>query len=128
MCFRRCFRGPLVAVIGILGLYAIDILAADNTGLAGIAANVTGTFDSLAKLLLGGAYLAGFGLTIAAIFKFKQHKDNPQQVPMGTPITMLLVGIALIFLPSIIKPAGESIFGSDAKSGGITGSGFDSGS
>ncbi len=122
MDYKRYAR---LSLVGILVLGVGSAFAADG-GISGIVDNVTGTFSSLAQLLLGGAYLAGFALAIAAIFKFKQHKDNPQQVPMGTPITLLLVGVALIFLPSIIKPAGESIFGGDVKSGGISGSGFES--
>ena len=34
-----------------------------------------------------------------AIFKFKQHKDNPTQVPVGTPVAMLAISAALVFLP-----------------------------
>jgi len=115
----------LVALIGlgIAGFYAASALAVAND-IAGIANQVSGTFQSLGKLMAATAYLAGFGLTIAAIFKFKQHKDNPQQTPMGTPITMLLVGVALIFLPNIIQPAGTSIFGTGAAVGGFTGSGI----
>ena len=107
----------------VLGLYASVVLAGDKS-ISDIAKTVSGTFESLGNLMIGGSYLAGFGLTVAAIFKFKQHKDNPQQVPMGTPITMLLVGIALIFLPNIIKPAGTGIFGSGAKTGGFEGKGM----
>lgn len=117
-----------VSVLGLcfLGLYATSILAgAGSQNIGAIADNVTGTFKSLGKLMISGAYLAGFGLSIASLFKFKQHKDNPQQAPLGTAITMLIVGIALIFLPSIIDPAGESIFGSGATKGGFQGEGVD---
>ena len=55
------------------------------------------------------SYLAGFGFAIAGVFKFKQHKDNPQQAPLGTCIAMLLVGISLIFLPSIITVGGGTL-------------------
>lgn len=114
----------LVSVTLVVGVFfTIGVFAA--TDIAGIADQVSSTFESIGKLMAATAYVAGFGLTIAAIFKFKQHKDNPQQVSMGTAITMLLVGVALIFLPNIIQPAGTSIFGEDAKSGGFTGSGIE---
>ena len=52
--------------------------------------------------------------------KFKQFKDNPQQTPIGTPIVMLLIAILLMFLPSIMTPAGETVFGQDkAISGSV---------
>lgn len=125
MTGKRVVKLVVSMALVVAGLATASVFAADD--IAGIANTVTGTFASIGKLMTATAYLAGFGLTIAAIFKFKQHKDNPQQVTMGTPITMLLVGIALIFLPNIIAPAGSSLFGKEAKVGGITGSGFSGG-
>lgn len=94
-----------------------------------LAKNVTGSFASLGKLMAATSYLAGFGFAIAGVFKFKQHKDNPTQIPMGTPIALLAVGIILIFLPGIISPAGVTIF-KDADlnktAGGFTGGGAES--
>jgi intracellular multiplication protein IcmD len=34
--------------------------------------------------------------------KFKQHKDNPTQTPIGTPIALVFIAAALLFLPSIL--------------------------
>lgn len=112
-----------------LGFYIADALAggaANTSGIAGIATTVENTFSVVGKMMAGGAYLTGFGLIIGSLFKFKQHKDNPQSVQMGTPITMLLIGVALAFLPSIIQPAGQSIFGGNATVGGFQGSGVSS--
>jgi len=110
-----CFVGCAFAASG-----------SDNIGT--LAGNVTGSFQQLGKLMAATSYLAGFGFAIAGVFKFKQHKDNPTQIPMGTPIALLVVGIVLIFLPGIIKPAGITIFGGDESSlktsaGGFTGTG-----
>ncbi len=128
MAGKRVIKFAVSIVLGMAGLYTASVFgeaaSGSATDIAGIANTVTGTFTSIGKLMAATAYLAGFGLTIAAIFKFKQHKDNPQQIPMGTPITMLLVGVALIFLPNIIAPAGASIFGSSAKQGGFAGEGL----
>jgi hypothetical protein len=33
------------------------------------------------------------------------------QIPIGTPIALLFIGAALIFLPSLLKVAGETLFG-----------------
>jgi intracellular multiplication protein IcmD len=81
--------------------------------LADIARNVQGSLSAFANLMITIAYLAGVGFTISAIFKFKQHKDNPTQVPVGTPFALLGIGIILMFLPGIFKPAARTIFGSD---------------
>lgn len=122
MLNKKVVKSAMSVGLGMLCCYVTNVLAAND--IAAIANTVTGEFKSIGQLMAATAYLAGFGMTIAAIFKFKQHKDNPQQVPMGTPITMLLVGIVLIFLPNIIQPAGTSIFGAGAAAGGFTGNGI----
>jgi len=109
-----------------LGFCASDVLAAgggDTETIGSIAERITGSFTQLGQLILAIAFVAGLGFTMASIFKFKQHKDNPTQIPLGTPIAMLAIGIALIFLPGIISPAGATLFGGGAeqKAGGLTG-------
>lgn len=76
-----------------------------------IAQTIEDSFANLAKLITAGSYLAGLGFSIAAITQFKQHKDNPTQVPIGTPIAMLFIAAALLFLPTILSTAGETMFG-----------------
>lgn len=88
-----------------------------------IATRITESFEGIGQLILAIAFVAGIGFVMASIFKFKQHKDNPTQIPLGTPIALLAVGVALIFLPNIITPAGSSLFGEGAKSGGFEGEG-----
>jgi len=122
MSIKKIVKLLMLVGLSVVGFYVTSAFAEDLT-LTTIVNNVGGTFKSIGQLMSAAAYLAGFGLTVAAIFKFKQHKDNPQQTPMGTPIAMLLVGVALIFLPNIIAPAGSSIFGSSASVGGFTGEG-----
>lgn len=39
---------------------------------------------------------------VLAVYNFKQHKDNPTQLPIGTPIALVAIAAALLFLPSII--------------------------
>ncbi|MBN2690014.1 MAG: type IV secretion protein IcmD [Gammaproteobacteria bacterium] len=114
----------LIVAIGCF--YAGHALAAtgSNQTIGDIAQNITSSFKEIGKLMFATAYLAGFGFVIAAIFKFKQHKDNPTQIPMGTPIAMLVIGVALIFLPSIIGPAGSTIFKDQGVAGGFSGQGI----
>lgn len=93
--------------------------AAAATGLTvgGMASTITGSFTSLAKLITAGSYLAGLAFSIGAILKFKQHKDNPTQIPIGTPIAMVLIAAALLFLPTILGIAGETMFGGGTTAG-----------
>lgn len=86
-----------------------------------IAGTVTTSFSGLARLLTATSYIAGIGFALTAILKFKQHKDNPQQIPIGTPIALLFIAAGLIFLPTIFGVANQTIFGGSGQMGGISG-------
>ncbi|WP_324607132.1 type IV secretion protein IcmD [Legionella adelaidensis] len=96
-------------------LFAGDALATETIG--GLASSVTGSFKQIAKLITAGSYLAGLGFSVGAIMKFKQHKDNPTQIPIGTPIALLFIAAALLFLPSILGIAGQTMFGGGQTAG-----------
>jgi intracellular multiplication protein IcmD len=51
-----------------------------------------------------------------AIAKFKQHKNNPQQVQSRNAVAQLFIAAALIFIPSISSTGGGTLFGSDSDS------------
>jgi intracellular multiplication protein IcmD len=70
--------------------------------LGSIAESITSSYSNITKIITAGSYLAGLAFSIGAIMKFKQHKDNPTQTPIGTPIALVFVAAALLFLPSIL--------------------------
>lgn len=105
-----------VFCFGLLALLSLDAVAGNLT-VGGMASAITGSFTSLTKLITAGSYLAGLGFSIGAIMKFKQHKDNPTQIPIGTPIALVFIAAALLFLPSILSVTGATMFGT---SGGKT--------
>lgn len=94
-------------------------LAAQSLG--AVASTIYDNFGNIAKLITAGAYVGGLAFSIGAIMKFKQHKDNPTQVPIGTPIALLMIAAALLFLPSILGVAGQTLFagGTVASSTGV---------
>lgn len=104
------------ACVGLLALVSQEA-AAGNLTIGGMASTITSSFKNLAKLITAGSYLAGLGFSIGAIMKFKQHKDNPTQIPIGTPIALVFIAAALLFLPSILGVTGSTMFGG---SGGKT--------
>lgn len=108
-----------VSSIVCFGLFALFIqdAAAGNLTVGGMASSITSSFTNLTKLITAGSYLAGLGFSIGAIMKFKQHKDNPTQIPIGTPIALVFIAAALLFLPTILGVTGATMFGS---SGGKT--------
>ncbi len=120
--FKRIWALVLVLAVGI----AECAFAQSTTtgGIGGIATQVTTSFSAIGELMIAISYLAGIGFAIAAIFKFKQHKDNPTQIPLGTPLALLVISICLVFLPSFFAPAGETLFGTGGGTpGGFTGTG-----
>lgn len=104
------------ALIGLILLSNEASAAATTVG--GMASQITDSFTNLAKLITGGSYLAGLGFSIGAIMKFKQHKDNPTQIPIGTPIALVFIAAALLFLPTILSVAGGTMFGTGAEVAG----------
>jgi hypothetical protein len=112
------------AVLAIIFFGTTTTMVFADTTIGALASNVTQSFESVVNLMIAVSYLLGIGFAGAAIFKFKQHKDNPTQIPIGTPIALLVIGILLIFLPGIIGPIGTTIFGSSGTqiSGGPQGS------
>ncbi|WP_040916239.1 hypothetical protein [Legionella tunisiensis] len=102
------------ACIGLL-IIAGEVAASSST-IGSMASQITASFTNLAKLITAGSYLAGLGFSIGAIMKFKQHKDNPTQIPIGTPIALVFIAAALLFLPSILGVAGATMFGSGGGS------------
>jgi len=104
-------------------LTAVTMVAAQGTisGIGGVAAKVQGNLGNIAKLLTGASYVAGMAFVIGAIVKFKAHKDNPTQIPIGTPIALLLLGGALMFIPSVFGVAGTTLFGQSGQQAGISG-------
>jgi intracellular multiplication protein IcmD len=73
----------------------------DSTNIGSISSQITSNYSSLAQLITAGSYVAGSAFAIASLAKFKGHKDNPTQVPIGTPFAMEAVAAALLFIPSI---------------------------
>ena len=61
------------------------------------------------------------GICYYVLFKFKQVRENPQQVPVSTPFAFLLTAVLLIFLPGLIETGSVTMFGSDPGKVGLLG-------
>jgi len=103
-------KGMFLSALVFIGFYSIAAMAADSTTLSGILAQVTGTYTPLERVITGTCVLAGVGFAVGSILKFKAHKDNPTQVPIGAAISLLALAIALMFLPYLVKGTGLQIF------------------
>jgi intracellular multiplication protein IcmD len=90
-------------------------------GVGTIATNVTNNLGAIASLITAGSYVAGMGFAVGAVVKFKAHKDNPTQIPIGMPIALLFVAAALMFIPNVFSSAGATLFGTSATQATISG-------
>lgn len=108
----------------LLILMVNDAAAGGTLTVGGMASSITNSFTNLTKLITAGSYLAGLGFSIGAIMKFKQHKDNPTQIPIGTPIALVFIAAALLFLPTILGVTGATMFGKAGTVAGPKGSVF----
>jgi intracellular multiplication protein IcmD len=110
--------------LGLLALVCLSIgtvALAQISGVGSVATKVTSNIRAFAQLLTAGSYVAGMAFAIGAIVKFKAHKDNPTQIPIGTPIALLFVGAALIFIPTIFRVSGGTMFGASGEVAGVSG-------
>lgn len=94
-------------------IYGACVQAVDNPETVGqVLCNIKmNTFQGIFKLIFAVSYVAGVFMIVAAVFKLKQVKDNPTQIPVSTPIVLFLCAALMMFLPELIVPAGESLFG-----------------
>lgn len=105
----------------VVGTAALAATSTAPQGVGQIASNVTSNLRAIAQLITAASYVAGMAFAVGAIVKFKAHKDNPTQIPIGTPIALLFVGAALIFIPSVFKAGGGTLFGGSGTVAGVSG-------
>jgi intracellular multiplication protein IcmD len=116
---RHC-KKAVYCCTPLLFFYAGTAAAADYSNIGTIASGITGSFKGISQLIIAAAFLAGLGFAMAAILKFKAHRDNAQQVPIGAPIALLFVAAALMFLSTVYGSMGATVF-SGAAPGSLSG-------
>lgn len=120
---KPLFLSIFVPLVLAINTHAESVLNcnANPLSLGCIANRLTGGTVTIINMLLGLAFVSGWGFVIAAIFKFKQVRENPQQVPVSTPFAFLLTAVLLIFLPGLIETGSVTMFGSDPGKVGLLG-------
>ena len=99
-----------------------------ENNLCAMADRVLGLVPVLRSIVVGGAYIAGMGFAIVAMTKLKAVKDNPQQNTPTLPLAYLAIAVMLIYIPELIAPSSETLFGSgegNSEQGGALGQGSD---
>ena len=116
---RKILSKKVALIMGLLSAccFFSGALWADNETLGSMAALITSSFQSVTLLITSISYLAGIAFAIGAILKFKQHKDQPGQIPIGQPIGLTVIAAALVFLPSVITTLGYTSFTTPTSAG-----------
>lgn len=92
------------ALLIVLLLTEISSLAAKSAGFGEIAQNIHEPLNHLAQLIRLICLVAGSGLIIGAIVRFRQYRKNPVQTPLSGVIALLLAGLAVLSLVLIPIP------------------------
>ena len=94
------------------------VLADDTMTLSTSLQAIANLNAQIAAIFTGAAYVAGLMLFVGAIFKFRQHREAPQQVPIGQPLTLFGLSVLAVFLPGFLDLTGAFF---NNKSAGATG-------
>lgn len=112
----------LLSISMLLFCIGADVYAIESgKGIGTVAYNVQTNFVQIAKFITAAAYIAGMGFAVAAVVKFKAHKDNPTQVMISQPIVLLFVAAALMFMPSVFSSVGKTLYNTSGTAGGLSG-------
>ena len=112
----------LILALLALACFTVGTFAlAAISGVGSVATQVTSNARAIAQLITAASYVAGMAFAVGAIVKFKAHKENPTQIPIGTPIALLFVGAALMFAPTVFKVSGGTLFASSGTVAGVSG-------
>lgn len=99
-------------LIVVMCLITVDGFAqVGKQDLGDLSQNIRGSSGGILTLFFGMSVVAGLCFAVASAFKFKHHKDSPTQVTVGQPISLLMLGAAMIWLPFIIRSIGVTITG-----------------
>ncbi len=93
-----------------------ELAYADPKTIGDVAMQASKSINGVQVMIQGACYMAGVALAGGSMFKFKAHKDNPQQTALSVPIVMLAVAAGLLYLPSLMSTAGDSLWGGTQKS------------
>lgn len=105
-----------------LGMCFTLTASAEVENIGQMATWITGSFGTLAKLITAVAYLLGLLFSLGAVFKMRQHRDNPTQIPIGTPFILLFIASAMLFFSNTLKITAKGVFGT-TQSQGASGTG-----
>lgn len=90
-----------------LFLLSVEVvaLAGSQQDLGTISRGILGPVQQISHLIQIICAICGVVFIAGSLMKYKAHRNNPQAVPLSTPLMLLLFGLgllALAFIPQLI--------------------------
>lgn len=101
----KCVKKQII-VFGLLNLFLIPVYAQQSLG--SVSNNVLGLVDFMGEYLMHISYVIGFICGVGALIQYKNHRDNPIQVPLGKPILLLIMGLIFVLMPLLYAVASKA--------------------
>lgn len=76
-----------------------SIVFAADVSLGQLSTSLMGPVSVLADLMYKICYVLGAMFLLGSVLQYKNHRDNPSQVPISRPILLLVFGLILIGFP-----------------------------
>jgi hypothetical protein len=83
-------------------LLPLSSIASDGNDAGVIAAGAFSSIMNIKEIAVTACYIVGAFLILSSFFQYKRYRRNPSEMPIGKPITTLIIGIIIIavtFIP-----------------------------
>lgn len=102
--FKKVFFFSLL----LLPTISMAVNSSSGTSLGAAADSLMTPVAIMTKLSLLACYIIGIALILASVAQYKIHRQSPKLVPLTTPITLLLLGLIAVGIPSAANLFGDS--------------------
>ncbi|MCH9637091.1 hypothetical protein A1D18_06185 [Candidatus Rickettsiella isopodorum] len=90
-------------ILAILLLSSINAFALIPGSLGDLSDKLLLPMSLLTSALYNMSLAIGIALLFGSLIQYKNYRNNPSQVPLSRPITLLVFGVLLIVLPLLTK-------------------------
>ena len=109
---------PLLALTAPLSALAGTACEIDGKITIGtMACNANKEMHGALDLLMNGALVFGVGLTLGGLWLLYQNKKDEGRTKASHGVVSLLVGAAMVFLPTVIEGTAATVFGDGSRGG-----------
>lgn len=108
------------------GLMAISFDASAATGitLGQMATYATTSIQNVGQFAGALGYAIAFFFLLGAIFKLKQHGEDPERHTLRAPAFLFVCAVLLAYMTTVLASGNQTLFGGAGQTQGSDGSGF----